>query len=39
MKGMKTALVFTMVFAAGLAVGTQTPKSPEGLLQKSAVFL
>ena len=36
---MRAALVFTMVFAAGLAVGSQTPESPEGLLQKSAVFL
>ena len=39
MKGMKAALAFTMIFAAGMAVGTQTPKSPEGLLLKSAVFL
>lgn len=39
MKAIRAALVLTMVFAAGLAAGTQTPKSPEGLLMKSAVFL
>ena len=39
MKAIRAALVLTIVFAAGLAVGTQTPKSPEGLLMKSAVFL
>jgi mannose-6-phosphate isomerase-like protein (cupin superfamily) len=39
MRGIQAALVLTMVFAMGLAVGTQTPKSPDGLLMKSAVFL
>ena len=39
MRGMRAAFVLTMVFATGLAVGTQTPKSPDGLLMKSAVFL
>jgi quercetin dioxygenase-like cupin family protein len=39
MRGIRAVLVLTMVFATGLAVGTQTPKSPEGLLMKSAVFL
>jgi quercetin dioxygenase-like cupin family protein len=39
MRGIRAVFVLTMVFATGLAVGTQTPKSPEGLLMKSAVFL
>ena len=39
MMRIRAAAVLTMVFAMGLAVGTQTPKSPEGLLMKSAVFL
>jgi len=39
MRGNRAAFVLTMVFGTGLAVGTQTPKSPEGLLMKSAVFL
>jgi mannose-6-phosphate isomerase-like protein (cupin superfamily) len=39
MRGIRAGFVLMMVFATGLAVGTQTPKSPEGLLMKSAVFL
>jgi quercetin dioxygenase-like cupin family protein len=39
MRKVHAAVVFTMVVASGLAVGSQTPKSPEGLLMKSAVFL
>lgn len=39
MRGIRTAVILAIVFGTGLAVGTQTPKSPEALLMKSAVFL
>jgi quercetin dioxygenase-like cupin family protein len=34
----RTAVVATFIFAAGVAVGTQTPPSPQGLLKQSALF-
>lgn len=39
MPAIRTALVFTIVSLSGMVVGSQTPRSPEGLLMKSAVFL
>jgi len=39
MSRVRAALVVVLVFGLGIVVGTQTPKSPDGLLMKSALFL